>query len=73
MNAMAEAMLKELLKTKLKMMNRVIQVLPPQMKEPVTDFQQSILRVVNEVTKEYGEVQQTPGECEKGLAAIKIE
>jgi hypothetical protein len=69
---MAEAMFKELLKTKLKMMNRVIQVLPPQIKEPVTGFQQSILQVVYEVTKEYA-VAQTPGESDKGLAAIKIE
>ncbi|MCL6591019.1 MAG: hypothetical protein K6U80_13825 [Firmicutes bacterium] len=35
MNIMTEAMLKELLNTKLRAMNGVIQVIPPQMKEPV--------------------------------------
>jgi hypothetical protein len=72
MKIMAEAMLKELLKTKLKMMDGVIQVLPPQMKEPVMDFQRSILRVVREVTKEYAAAH-TPDEPQTGLTAVKIE
>ena len=72
MNIMTEAMLKELLNTKLRAMNGVIQVIPPQMKEPVIDFQRGILRVVHEVTKEYG-ADQTPDKQEKGLTAIKME
>ena len=69
---MNEEMLKDLLRTKLKITNSVINMLPPELKEQVAGFQQSILKVVNEVTKEYA-TDKTSNENNTGLKPISID
>lgn len=50
---MLEGILKDVIKTKLKMMNAVIDLLPAQMKEHAVKLEKSVLTAVYETSKDY--------------------
>ena len=69
---MHEKTLEGLLKTKLKMINSIITILPPKLREQAADIQRNVLKVVNEVTKEYMQ-DKAPCKSEKELKSISID
>lgn len=69
---MCEELLIEVFKTKLKIMNSVVAVLPTPIKEQAANFQKSLCRALHEVTKEEAE-EKTPCKSEKGLKSIDID
>lgn len=52
---MNEKVLKDLLRAKLKVIDSVITILPPKIQEQANGFQRTLLRAVNEITKEYAD------------------
>jgi len=69
---MNEKILKDLLRTKLKIIDSVITILPPKIKEQAMGFQRTVLKAVNELTKEYVE-DKASCKSKNDLKAINIE
>lgn len=68
---MCEDFLWNLLRTKIRMLNSVIAVMPPDVKQRATDFQQKLVKTV---TEECAERENTPqSKSEKGLKSITID
>ena len=71
---MTEHILKDLIKCKLKMCDRIIEVLPDNIKEPVQDFKTILLEAVTEAAEESKVRRETNTACKKkGLENIEIE
>jgi hypothetical protein len=69
---MNEELIKELVKTKLTILDSLIHLLPPTIQERAVGLQQSIFRVIREVVNEYDPNNTQSQNKEKELRSIEI-
>jgi hypothetical protein len=69
---MNEELIKELIKTKLTIVDSLIHILPPVIQERAAGFRQSMFGVIREVLNEYDTNNTQSQKREKGLRSIEI-